>query len=48
MAAPGERAARPRRLVTHRLPLARFAEGLELARARQALKVVFVPDALPA
>jgi hypothetical protein len=25
------------------LPLARFAEGLELFRRREALKVVFVP-----
>jgi hypothetical protein len=25
------------------LPLARFAEGLELHRRREALKVVFVP-----
>jgi L-iditol 2-dehydrogenase len=35
----------PSALITHRLPLARFSEGLELARARRALKVVFVPDA---
>ncbi len=35
----------PAALITHRLPLERFGEGLGLARARQALKVVFVPDA---
>ena len=33
----------PSPLVTHRLPLARFDEGVALARAREALKVVYVP-----
>ena len=32
-------------LVSHRLPLERFHEGLELARAQQALKVFFVNQA---
>ncbi|MEO8276179.1 MAG: alcohol dehydrogenase catalytic domain-containing protein [Thermoanaerobaculia bacterium] len=36
-------AFRPARLVTHRLPLADFARGLELARRQEALKVVFHP-----
>jgi L-iditol 2-dehydrogenase len=31
----------PAALVTHRLPLARFDEGVRLARAREAIKVVF-------
>ncbi|HVR73719.1 MAG TPA: alcohol dehydrogenase catalytic domain-containing protein [Planctomycetota bacterium] len=31
-------------LVTHRLPLSRFAEAVELSRARKALKVLLVPD----
>jgi len=31
------------KLVTHRLPLKKFAEGVELARAGKALKVVFLP-----
>jgi hypothetical protein len=30
-------------LVTHRLPLAEFARGVELARRQEALKVVFEP-----
>jgi len=34
----------PSPLVTHRLPLSRFGEALELARSRQALKVLLVPD----
>jgi L-iditol 2-dehydrogenase len=34
----------PSPLATHRLPLSRFEEGVELARARRALKVLFVPD----
>lgn len=34
----------PAPLVSHRLPLSRFAEGLDLARRRAALKVLFVPD----
>ncbi len=34
---------RPSALVTHRLPLARFAEGVELARRQLALKVLFHP-----
>lgn len=34
----------PSILVTHRLPLSRFAEGVELATDRRALKVLFVPD----
>jgi L-iditol 2-dehydrogenase len=36
-------ALRPARLVTHRLPLAQFAAGLELARRQEALKVAFHP-----
>ena len=32
----------PAPLVTHRLPLNRFEEGVHLARARKALKVVFI------
>jgi L-iditol 2-dehydrogenase len=35
----------PSPLVTHRLPLSRFAEAVELARTRRALKVLLVPDA---
>ncbi len=31
-------------LVTHRLPLSRFDEGVELSRARKALKVLFVGE----
>lgn len=31
-------------LVTHRLPLSRFAEAVGLARERRALKVLLVPD----
>ncbi|MBI4605628.1 MAG: alcohol dehydrogenase catalytic domain-containing protein [Planctomycetes bacterium] len=31
-------------LVTHRLPLSRFEEGVELCRARRALKVLYVPE----
>jgi len=33
----------PARLVTHRLPLDRFEEGLRLSRERKALKVLFTP-----
>jgi L-iditol 2-dehydrogenase len=33
----------PSPLVTHRLPLARLGEAIELARGRQALKVLLVP-----
>jgi L-iditol 2-dehydrogenase len=35
----------PTPLVTHRLPLSRFAEAVELARERRALKVLLTPDA---
>jgi L-iditol 2-dehydrogenase len=35
----------PRPLVTHRLPLSRLAEAIELARGRKALKVLLVADA---
>ena len=31
------------RLITHRLPLERLAEGVELMRRRQALKVYVTP-----
>lgn len=34
----------PSPLVTHRLPLSRFEEGVDLALNHDALKVVFVPD----
>ena len=34
----------PTPLITHRLPLSRFAEGVDLATSHQALKVLFVPD----
>jgi L-iditol 2-dehydrogenase len=34
----------PSPLVTHRLPLSRFAEAVELSRDRRALKVLLVPD----
>ena len=34
----------PTPLVTHRLPLERFQEGVTLARERKALKVVFTPS----
>lgn len=34
----------PARLVTHRLPLERFEEGVELCRRFQALKVLLVPE----
>lgn len=34
----------PSPLVTHRLPLARLGEAIELARDRQALKVLLVPE----
>jgi L-iditol 2-dehydrogenase len=37
----------PRPLVTHRLPLSRFAEAVELARGRRALKVLLAPDPEP-
>lgn len=38
----------PSPLVTHRLPLSRFAEAVDLARERRALKVLLVPDETPA
>ena len=38
-----EGALDPRPLVTHRLPLAEFATGVEIARRGQALKVLFTP-----
>ena len=34
----------PSPLVTHKLPLSRFQEGVDLVLAHQALKVLFVPD----
>lgn len=34
----------PSPLVTHRLPLSRLGEAIELARERQALKVLLTPD----
>lgn len=34
----------PRPLVTHRLPLSAFAEGVALCRRQDALKVLFVPE----
>jgi L-iditol 2-dehydrogenase len=34
----------PSPLATHRLPLSRFAEGVELARERRAVKVLLIPD----
>ncbi len=34
----------PSSLITHRLGLSRFAEGVELVRSRQALKVLFVGE----
>ena len=34
----------PSPLVTHRLALSRFAEAVELARERRAVKVLLVPD----
>jgi len=37
----------PSPLVSHRLDLARFADGVELARAREALKVVFTGGGTP-
>ena len=37
----------PSPLVTHRLPLSRFAEAVELSRDRRALKVLLVPDNPP-
>jgi L-iditol 2-dehydrogenase len=37
----------PSPLVTHRLPLSRFAEAVELSRDRRALKVLLVPDSPP-
>lgn len=30
-------------LVTHALPFARYAEGIALLRARQAIKVLYLP-----
>jgi len=38
----------PRPLVTHHLPLSRFAEAVDLARQRRALKVLLAPDPEPA
>jgi len=38
----------PRPLITHHLPLSRFAEAVELARERRALKVLLTPDPEPA
>jgi L-iditol 2-dehydrogenase len=35
----------PSPLVTHHLPLSRFAAAVDLARERQALKVLLMPDA---
>lgn len=35
----------PSPLVTHRLPLSRFDEAVELARERRAVKVLLIPDA---
>jgi L-iditol 2-dehydrogenase len=37
----------PSPLVTHRLPLSRFGEAVDLARERRALKVLLVPDPPP-
>jgi len=37
----------PAPLVTHRLPLSRCEEALELARSRRAIKVLLVPDPDP-
>ncbi len=37
----------PSPVVTHRLPLSRFAEAVELSRDRRALKVLLVPDSPP-
>jgi L-iditol 2-dehydrogenase len=37
----------PSPLVTHRLPLSRFAEAVALARDQQALKVLLVPEEMP-
>jgi L-iditol 2-dehydrogenase len=37
----------PSPLVTHRLPLSRCEEAVELARSRRALKVLLVPDPAP-
>ncbi len=34
----------PRPLITHKLPLGRFQEAVELTRARRALKVLLVPE----
>jgi threonine dehydrogenase-like Zn-dependent dehydrogenase len=39
-----ERKLDPSPLVSHHLPLAQFAHGVQLTRARTAMKVVFVPD----
>ncbi|HEX3531323.1 MAG TPA: alcohol dehydrogenase catalytic domain-containing protein [Thermoanaerobaculia bacterium] len=38
----------PRPLITHHLPLSRCAEAVDLARQRQALKVLLAPDPEPA
>ena len=37
----------PRPLVSHRLPLAEFQEGVRLARERRAMKVVFTGEGTP-
>jgi L-iditol 2-dehydrogenase len=37
----------PSPLVTHRLPLSRLAEAIQLAHARQALKILLVPGEAP-
>ena len=34
----------PSRLVTHRLPLSRFEEAVELASELRALKILLTPD----
>ena len=33
-----------RPLTTHRLPLSRYAEGVDLLRRREAIKVCFLPQ----
>jgi len=37
----------PEALVTHRLPLSRFGEGLEALRRGEAVKVMVIPEAAP-
>ena len=32
-------------LVTHTLPMSRYAEGVDLLRRKEAIKVLFTPDA---